>query len=235
MTIEAILFDKDGTLLDFHATWLPVYGAAARRFADGDPLLAERLLVAAGYDPSRGVIAAGSLFAAGNNEEIAACFAEVLGVAPTADMVSQLDSAFTAGGADSAVAVADLPETLGSLKARGYRLGVATSDSAAGAAASLTPFGVLPLFDFVAGYDSGHGVKPGPGMVLGFCRHLGVAPAAVAVVGDNSHDMEMARAAGAALRIGVLTGTSSRNDLAAHADHVLDSISGLEALLDSLV
>jgi len=234
MAIEAILFDKDGTLLDFHATWMPTYGAAARLFVKDDSVAAERLLVAAGYDASRGVIASGSLLAAGNSAEIAACFAEVLGVPVTDDMVAQLDRSFALEGASSTVAVPAMAETLQRLKARGYRLGVATSDSAAGAEATLAPFGVLPLLDFVAGYDSGHGVKPGPGMVQGFCAHLGVPPSVVAVVGDNSHDMEMARAAGAALRVGVLTGTSTREDLTAHADHVLDSIGELEALLQSL-
>lgn len=235
MTIEAILFDKDGTLLDFHATWLPTYSAVARRlFAKDDPELAERLLVAAGYDASRGVIAAGSLLAVGNNEEIAACYAEVLGAQPTADMVAALDEAYAVEGANNTVAVPAMAETLARLKSKGYRLGVATSDSIAGAKATLAPFGVLPLLAFVAGYDSGHGVKPGPGMVLGFCSHLGLPPEAVAVVGDNGHDMDMARAAGAGLRVGVLTGTSSREDLSGHADHVLETIAGLEALLASL-
>ena len=97
----------------------------------------------------------------------------------------------------------------------------------------MAPFGVIDLLEFVAGYNSDHGSKPGPGMVLGFCAHLACAPAEVAVVGDNSHDMDMARAAGAGLRIGVLTGTSSREELATHADHVIDSIADLEGLLAS--
>ena len=79
MKITAILFDKDGTLLDFHKTWMPVYGAVARLFAEDDEAAAERLLVAAGLDAARGVIKSGSLLAAGNNEEIADCFAEALG------------------------------------------------------------------------------------------------------------------------------------------------------------
>ena len=233
MTIEAILFDKDGTLLDFHATWLPVYGAVARLFAGEDPELSERLLAAAGYDPSCGVIRAGSLLAAGNSEEIAACFAAALGRPLDPALVRDLDRTFAEEGAASTVAVPAMAETLQALRDRGYRLGVATSDSAEGAEATLAPFGVLPLLDFVAGYDSGHGVKPGPGMVLGFCGELGVMPEAVAVVGDNSHDMDMAKAAGAGLKVGVLTGTSSREELSAHADHVLESIAELEALLAS--
>ncbi|MGM0586183.1 MAG: HAD family hydrolase, partial [Pseudomonadota bacterium] len=84
---------------------------------------------------------------------------------------------------------------------------------------------------FVAGYDSGHGVKPQAGMAQGFMRRYGLTPGEVAVVGDNLHDMEMGRAAGCALRVGVLTGTATREELAEAADHVIESIDRLEALL----
>ncbi|HEY9538635.1 MAG TPA: HAD hydrolase-like protein, partial [Kiloniellaceae bacterium] len=66
------------------------------------------------------------------------------------------------------------------------------------------------------------------------CAAAGLDPAAVAVVGDSRHDLEMGRRAGCGLLVGVLTGTSSRDDLAPHAHHVIDSIAELEALLDTL-
>jgi phosphoglycolate phosphatase len=56
----------------------------------------------------------------------------------------------------------------------------------------------------------------------------------VAVVGDNLHDLDMGRRAGAGLVVGVLTGNSERADLTAHADHVLESIVELEGVLDRL-
>ncbi len=95
-------------------------------------------------------------------------------------------------------------------------------------------FKLLGLLDFAAGYDSGHGFKPDPGMVHGFCARTGLVPAEVAVIGDNLHDLEMGRRGGVGLVVGVLTGTGERAELTAHADHVLDGIRDLEALLDSL-
>jgi phosphoglycolate phosphatase len=56
----------------------------------------------------------------------------------------------------------------------------------------------------------------------------------VAVVGDNLHDLIMARAAGAGLAIGVLTGNGSRDELGAYADHIIASIEELPRLLDEL-
>jgi phosphoglycolate phosphatase len=91
---------------------------------------------------------------------------------------------------------------------------------------------VISEFDFLCGYDSGHGVKPEPGMVLAFCQAMSLQPEEVIVVGDNSHDIEMGRNARAGLCVGVLTGASTRNELESLADIVFDDISGLITLFD---
>jgi phosphoglycolate phosphatase len=111
-------------------------------------------------------------------------------------------------------------------------MGLATSNSYDGAIETLSPFNILDHFDFICGYDSGYGVKPGGGMVLGFCEHTGLDPSEVVVVGDNAHDMEMAKAANVILRIGVLTGISSGQELSALADVVIPSISDLSGIID---
>ncbi len=69
-------------------------------------------------------------------------------------------------------------------------------------------------------------------MVTAFCQQMGLDAKSVVVVGDNLHDIEMGRNAGAGLCIGVLTGTSTRQDLAPHADHVLEDISMLAEILE---
>ena len=89
----------------------------------------------------------------------------------------------------------------------------------------------LEQFDFIAGYDSGHGHKPGPGMLLAFAAATGLEPGEIVMIGDSVHDLGVGPAAGAALTIGVLTGPAAHEDLAPHADHVLDSIADLPALL----
>jgi phosphoglycolate phosphatase len=93
--------------------------------------------------------------------------------------------------------------------------------------------GLADHLDFIAGYDSGHGDKPEPGMILAFGRHVGVAPGEIAMVGDTLHDLRAARAAGA-LAVAVLTGPAAIEDLEGEADHVLDDIGGLIGMLESL-
>jgi phosphoglycolate phosphatase len=232
MNYRGILFDKDGTLLDFNRSWLPVYREAALEFADGDADLAERLLTEHGYDAAAERFVGGSLLAAGNNRQIAVAWAQQTGSNGAADDLGQrLSAIFGELAPRHATAVDGLSQTLQILKSRGLGLGVATADSRRGIADTLQAFDVLPQFDFLAGYDSGHGVKPEAGMVLAFCRQLAVEPREVVVVGDNRHDMEMGRNAGAGLCIGVLTGTSTRDDLQPLADLVLDDIAALPAVL----
>lgn len=234
MTIRGILFDKDGTLLDYAATWMPANRAAALAAARGDAALSHRLLVAGGYDPDEDRVGGNAVLAAGSNREIAARWLDHLKGWDHDELTELLDAVFTEHGGTQAVPVTELQPLLARLQARRLRLGVATNDSRRGAEASLRPFGILPLLDFLAGYDSGHGFKPEPGMVHAFCVATGLSPAEVMVVGDNLHDLEMGRRAAAGLVVGVLSGNGRRDDLAAHADHVIESILNLESLLDSL-
>lgn len=234
MTIGGILFDKDGTLLDYAATWMPANRAAALAAAEGDGALSERLLIAGGYDPVSGRIMGNQVLAAGNLPEIAAVWRQHVPHWDAGDLIDLIDRIFEAESEAQAVTVTELAPFFARLKKRGLKLGVATSDSRRGVELTLGQFGVLDFLDFIAGYDSGHGFKPEPGMVHGFCAETGLFPAEVAVVGDNLHDLEMGRGAGAGLLVGVLTGNGLRAELAARADHVLESIEELEALLDRL-
>ena len=229
--IRAVLFDKDGTLFDFFGTWAPAYETIAAELAEGDAALALRLLRAGGHDPAAGTITPRSGLSGGTNREIAAIWCPLLGRDDVTTLEAQLDLFFRAHAGGNAKPVTDLPALFRRLRGRGLKLGVATMDSHGAAEAALAAFGLTGLVDFFTGYDSGHGTKPGPGMVDGFCRAVGIPAAAVAVVGDTLHDMEMARAAGAGLAIGVLTGATPRAALAPHADRVLASIAELEALL----
>jgi len=231
MAIRGILFDKDGTLLDFNATWVPANRAVARMVANGDEGLALRLLEAGGQDDATGTVKPGSLLAASDIGVIAEVWGELAPDHGQSDLVGMMDEIFQREGAISSAPIDGLANTINSLKEHGLTLGIATNDSEAGARVTLAPFDVLHNFDFLAGYDSGHGAKPGPGMVHGFCASCDLEVHEVVVVGDNRHDLEMGRNAKAGMVVGVLSGTSARGDLETLADHVMENIGGLEELL----
>jgi phosphoglycolate phosphatase len=230
-TIRAILFDKDGTLFDFHKTWMPGYRAIAAEVARGDVALTVRLLAATGLDPETGELDPASALAAGSNAEIAELWAAVVHLGDAEALTQRLDAWFGAPGAVMPVPVTDLGMLFGRLRGRGLRLGIATMDSHAAALRSVDEYALNTHLDFIAGYDSGHGEKPGPGMVTAFCSAIGIPAPHVAVVGDTPHDMGMARAAGVGLAVGVLTGASPRYALEALADRVIESIADLESAL----
>lgn len=225
-TVKAILFDKDGTLLDFDATWATPQEQAASFAANGDELLSKRLLVAGGMDPGTRKTAAGSLFAAGNALEIAEAFINEGAPHTLEHLTSVLDRIFMQG-MQKAKLLPGLETSLHELRNTGYIFGVASSDSEASIAAFLHTTGVTDLFSFVAGYDSGHGHKPGPGMVKAFSETTGIPVSQIAVAGDNTHDLEMAKYAGAGLKIGVLSGTGTAADLSPLADLILESCADL--------
>lgn len=225
--IRAILFDKDGTLVDFNRTWFSISCELARRSAAGDDALAKSLLDAGGYDWQTETFRANSAIAAGTVEDIVALWHPQDTEQQRRERVAEYDTYGVEEGAKQAVAVEALRQTLQALKDAGFVLGIATNDSEAGARATAEALGISELFAGFVGYDTAARAKPYADPLLHFAAEIGVAPEQVAMVGDNPHDMECARAAKAGLAVGVLTGNSSREVLTPLADVVLHSIADL--------
>ena len=110
-TISGILFDKDGTLLDYVKSWVPVNYEVASIAANGDAALARRLLVAGGMDPDTGHVTPDSLLAAGNTIEIATGMVAAGAPYTVEALTVKLDGLFS-NSAAYAVPVTDLPEAL---------------------------------------------------------------------------------------------------------------------------
>ena len=235
MTIRAVLFDKDGTLIDFHLTWMTPYSAAASELAAEArvPSLAEALMTAGGYDAASGRFVADSPLASGTNRTIASHWLPLLAEAGLRTELDQLSRRLDRIFARTLVPapVPGVHGLLARLAARGLALGVATMDSETSAHETIAELAIGEHLGFVCGCDSGHGEKPEPGMVRAFVAHTGVPAESVAMVGDSPRDLAMGRAAGVGLCVGVLTGASPREGLAPLADHVLDSVLGLESLI----
>jgi phosphoglycolate phosphatase len=233
--IRAILFDKDGTLIDYRATWQAANRAAAADLAAAaglDDAFANELLRRLGYESATAEFAADSPLLWATNAEIAARWSTAPELKSVGDVLARVERCFADQVAFPPVPVTDLPALFDRLAARGLQLGVATMDTTAAAEATLARLAVRDRLAFVAGADSGFGLKPDPGMVRGFCAALGLAPAEVLVVGDHPADIAMARAAGAGLAVAVLTGGCPPAALHGLADLVLPSIAELEASLD---
>src|SRR5262245_43496921 len=112
---DGLLFDKDGTLLDYARTWVPINREAALFAAGGDPLLADTLLAAGGQDPRTGAVAAGTVLAVGSSEEIADAFARRLGPRTPPRLVRHIERIFRDGGARHSVLIPGAAEAIADL------------------------------------------------------------------------------------------------------------------------
>lgn len=221
--VDALLFDKDGTLFDFHATWsawaIRVIGLLSDRHGVAEPDLA----AAMGFDLQAGRFRARSPIIAGTNREAAECVARALPDEPIALLERLLAEEAAIAPLAPSVPLAPLLE---GFRAQGLRLGVMTNDAELSAIAQLEAAEVAGLFDFIAGFDSGFGAKPDPDPLLAFATRVNIAPARVAMVGDSTHDLIAGRAAGMQT-IAVLTGVAGEAELAPYSDAVFHHIGHL--------
>jgi phosphoglycolate phosphatase len=224
---KAILFDKDGTLIAFTETWTPLLQRLALEVADGDQSEAARLMQVGGFEAQSGSYRAGSELAAGTTGGIVTLWTGHKSGDAFDAWKSRFDAAFADEGSQFAVAVSGLEDTLIHLRQRGLALAVVTNDGELAARRTVQKLEVEHLFSAVIGYDSVQNPKPAADPVHLACELLGLSPHETIVVGDNLHDIEMARNAGAGAAIAVLTGTTSRETFGNHPDAILASIADL--------
>jgi phosphoglycolate phosphatase-like HAD superfamily hydrolase len=230
--IDLVIFDKDGTLIDFHAMWggwaLELgtrLEAAARRPVAPD------VFAAIGFDPSSGRVASGGPLAtstmAGIEEVVSAVLRRWCPSVAAARRATEA-AWFVPDPVALAVPLTDLASLFGELRSGSRRIAVVTTDDRAPTDATLRGLGVRGAVAAMVCGDDGFAMKPAPDPVFALCQALETEPPRVAVVGDSPADIAMARAAGAGRVVGVLTGVGSAADLA-EADVVLGSVAELRS------
>jgi phosphoglycolate phosphatase len=218
--IRGILFDKDGTLLEFHSTQHYIYAALLAFLKDDyqvpGPLL-QQLSERLGHLPDG--LTSDSLIQFSTNRQIAQAlfdtcqsYAEERGWQrpfDTNDLLELIEQ-LSLGDDVPYVALPNVPETLSYLKRKGYKLGVATVDVFTATVAGLKQTGILEYFDYLGtGEDSRP--KPDTSLADRFCSECSVLPSELLIVGDGENDMVFARNVGAHF-VGIDTpgeGTSS--------------------------
>ena len=116
------------------------------------------------------------------------------------------------------------------LRERGMRLAVATGKSRTGLELALEQSGLRPLFDATRTADE-TASKPHPRMLLELVDELAASPRETLMVGDTTHDLQMAGNAGIAA-VGVSYGAHGADELRRLAPlHVADSVPALGRFL----
>jgi phosphoglycolate phosphatase len=234
MSIKGILFDKDGTLIDINGTWVPVYKYLLEKDFGLAPAAAEAMMERSGYDPARQVFKAGSILASGTSAQLVDFWWPELSPQHRRERIRSIDHDYHEIAGQSLQILLPLEPVLDELSALGLTLGVATNDSHASAESHIKRLGIAHKFKIIIGWDSVPFPKPSGDMIRAFAELTALAPSQIAMVGDNAHDIEEGRRGGAGLCIAVLTGNSAHEDLAHLADHTLESVAELPALMRRL-
>ena len=226
-SIRGLLFDKDGTLFDFEKTWNSWTSRILTEVSKQSDVSISALADAIDFDLKAGKLLPQSIVIAGTHRQVTAALHTKLSNWDFEHLESYLlDYVIETRQYE----VVPLQKYFRKLKSEGLLLGVMTNDAERGAQAHLAAAGIFDLLDFVAGSDTGFGCKPAPEPLLAFAKITGLKPDEIAMVGDSLHDLQAAQAAGM-MRIAVLTGVATEDELKKHADLVLPSIANLLDLI----
>ena len=231
--IEAILFDKNGTLEDSEA-YLRTLGQKAARMIDAQiPGIGEPLLMAFGIngdflDPA-GLISVASrreteIAAAAYIAETGRGWFESLKIARQA--IDEADQYVSK--TPSPLFVGSL-EVLKSLSAAGLKLGILSAATTEEVRTFVRTHQLSNYLQLEKGVDDGPS-KPDPILFLEACQALGVAPGATLMIGDSVGDMQMARDAKAAGCIGITW--IGRADNVKGADVVINQLDQIQVIMD---
>lgn len=204
--IRGVLFDKDDTLLDLAAFWLaPVQHTVAFMLQElgrsENAALRQALEAACGFEGAA-LIAESPVVAGTNADVIAACMAVLAAQdipVANAHLFARLCETFLEWAClrdGVCQPTGDLRGVLAALRARGCKIGVATSDSHASTQHALAALDIADAVDLVLTADRVARPKPAPDMAEIFCARFGLAPEELAMVGDSKSDMRFARNSG---------------------------------------
>ena len=226
--IKGIAFDKDGTLIDFEASWskglISLIESIFPNQSDKQLVLAEE----AGFNLALEKFAGGSVFVNGTTNDVIDVWKKAFPDLVVEDIMQKSEIAFNDL---EPIALCNLEFFMTDLKKKGYFLSVITNAAEAPTLIQLEKLSCLHLFDEVIGCDSGLKPKPSGDTILGFCDAVGLKPDEIAMVGDSTHDLNAGRNAGVGLNVGVLSGPANIDQISSLADVVLDDILGLPEIL----
>lgn len=212
MTLEAVVFDFDGLIID--SEWV-IFETAVTAFAQhGHALTADAWATVIGT----------------NNDDSERWWAEVCEAAGVAGFeLAAFEAAYEAQDRSNRDELPPLPgvvELSAALADAGISLGIASSSSRAWLDRHISRLGLAGRFRTLVGADVVGGVgKPRPDVYLRACADLGARPARAVALEDSSHGVAAAKAAGMAA-VAVPSILTASHDFSA-ADLVVASLADL--------
>ncbi|KAF0775772.1 hypothetical protein AaE_000525 [Aphanomyces astaci] len=230
-----VVFDKDGTLIDFNLMWGGwVESVAWKMEMTTRRPVREKFFDAMGYDwVGRAIRSKGAL-----------CCTPMGELYQIAHKV-MVDEGMSVGDANAALdkvwhlpdpvetsrPLGDITGLFLTIKKMGMKIAICTADNRDATVQTMHHLGVSHLVDALSCGDDQLPAKPAAEQVWTLCHKLGVDPHNTIMVGDTSTDMRMGLNAGCGLSVGILGGASSLDDLAREADVLIPSLAKLPKIL----
>lgn len=238
--VKAIIFDKDGTLLDFDAYWavgsekvMEYFLAQVGRSDISSSEILSRLGI---HD---GVCDINSVFCQSTFGEICEIIYEYLTKqANYGGFTLEQTYEFMLDAYDKISDFGVIKPTCNNLRAllenlrkQGIKLAVVTTDTTESTRKCLSMLGIQELFDKIYTDDGDTPNKPDPYAALDFCRTFGLEKENVVMVGDTMTDIKFARNAGISV-ISIAKNEENKRILAPHSDVVLPDPSSIPQIIN---
>ena len=234
--IKGIVFDKDGTLMEYEEFWVPVSENAIKLLLKSENLAEsheKEILDEVGA--SEGI--SGTL-CYGTYGQITDVFNEVLKRKNpdfkgfSVDDVMDSFKECTKFG-KIVPTCKNIQEVFKKLKETGLKIALITSDNETMTKICLEELGILEYFDVLFTDDGINPSKPDPYYMNKFCAQFGFEPNEVVMVGDTNTDMDFAKNSGA-IGVGVAKKDEYREKLLPYAYKVVNDVSDLFEVIESI-
>lgn len=246
--IDAIILDKDGTIIDFDKMWQKIIARRAEVIAEEvakDHSMSEteirqlktKLVYNMGIDPLSGKVEPRGPVAIATRAEVMACAGSCLYNSGINWDVARKTVDFAFSHVDKTIdlkslvyPVPELKETFAKWQKAGIKIFLASTDNVEKIAIAVD---TLNLSEYLSGSIGGNEVtksKPEPEMILTLAAKAGIDVSRTVMVGDAVTDVMMGNNAKCAASVGVLTGVTSEAALAEHTEYVVPSIADIHVV-----
>ncbi|MBG9984123.1 HAD family hydrolase [Aerococcaceae bacterium DSM 111022] len=231
--IKAIIFDKDGTILELGATWdEPTVIAFNRLMELTDLTIAEAKAYGEKLGIVDGKILPNSLFAAGSVLEQAEELSKVvpLSIEVINDSLEQDYLNFAKSADVKSLIVKGTEELLKYLKDQNYIIGLVTNDQRDITNVMLESSELISYFDFIGCADDYH-AKPNPAALHEIAKRFDLTLDEMVYVGDSAVDMEYAKFTAAGIGVAY---EEDHRDHVREANYIVSELSVIPEIIEAL-
>lgn len=234
--VSAILFDKDGTFVDSHQYWGRIIHQRSLAICEAfhlDVLYVERLEIVMGFSRALGRLLPAGPIALVSRDEVIEFVVQFLLSQNKIVSISQISEIFERVHHEMEKIedhIQLIPEALPlfkSLKERGIKLAVVTTDAIKNTRVTLDKLGLQSYFSVIVGRESCKEPKASGVPAIIALSELGASAEKSICIGDAPMDMLMASNSGCKASIGVATGQVVESDLLKVTPYVVRSLSQL--------